>query len=103
VEHIADDWDRLVTFCQFTREHWPQLRTTKVIEFPLATVRLRTTVAKRFKKIENAKALVWKILQVAESAFRWLKGTELLPAVSAGVLYTDGLRKSSNIERKIAA
>jgi len=43
----------------------------------------RTTAAKRFKKVENATALIWKILQVAESTFRKLKGAELLPAVYA--------------------
>jgi hypothetical protein len=42
-------------------------RTTNVVESPFATVRLRTTAAKRFKKAENATALIWKLLQVAES------------------------------------
>ena len=26
VERLADDWDRLVTFYQFPREHWPHIR-----------------------------------------------------------------------------
>jgi putative transposase len=50
VERLADDWERLVTFYRSPREHWPHLRTSNVLEFPCATVRLRTTVAKRFKK-----------------------------------------------------
>ena len=33
--------------------------------------------------------LIWKILQVAESTFRRLKGAELLPAVYAGAQYKD--------------
>mgnify|MGYP003694149165 CR=1 FL=1 len=61
VERLADDWERLVTFYQFPREHWPRLRTTNVVESPFATVRLRTTAAKRFKKVENATALIWKL------------------------------------------
>jgi putative transposase len=69
VERLADDWERLVTFYQFPREHWPHLRTSNVVESPFATVRLRTTAAKRFKKVEHATALIWKILQVAESTF----------------------------------
>jgi putative transposase len=85
VERLADDWERLITFYQFPREHWPHLRTSNVVESPFATVRLRTTAAKRFKKVENATALIWKMLQVAESTFRRLKGAELLPAVYAGV------------------
>jgi len=36
VERLADDWERLVTFYQFPREHWPHLRTTNVVESPLA-------------------------------------------------------------------
>ena len=38
-----------------SREHWPHLKTLNVIESPFATVRLRTTAAKRFKKVENAR------------------------------------------------
>ena len=92
-----------LTFSQFPHEHWPHLRTTNVIESPFATVRLRTTAAKRFKKVENATALIWKILQVAESTFRRLKGAELLPAVYAGVQYKDGEREITNTRQRIAA
>src|SRR6476659_8409407 len=103
VERLADDWERLVTFYQFPREHWPHLRTTNVVESPFATVRLRTTAAKRFKKVENATALIWKILQVAESTFRRLKGAELLPAVYAGTQYVDGVLRSTHRQQRIAA
>jgi transposase-like protein len=103
VERLADDWDRLVTFYQFPREHWPHLRTTNVVESPFATVRLRTTAAKRFKKVENATALIWKMLQVVEATFRRLKGAELLPAVYAGVQYGDGVSRSTSRQQKIAA
>src|SRR5215213_8947471 len=103
VERLADDWERLVTFYQFPREHWPHLRTTNVVESPFATVRLRTTAAKRFKKVENATALIWKSLQVAESTFRKLKGAELLPAVYAAVPYAAGVKKPSPVQQRIAA
>jgi putative transposase len=103
VERLADDWERLVTFYQFPREHWPHLRTTNVVESPFATVRLRTTAAKRFKKVENAMALIWKILRVAESTFRKLKGAELLPAVYAGTRYVDGVERTTNSRQQLAA
>jgi len=103
VERLADDWERLVTFYQFPREHWPHLRTTNVVESPFATVRLRTTAAKRFKKVENATALIWKILQVAESTFRRLKGAELLPEVYRGVQYRDGVKRRVTAQQKLAA
>ena len=103
VERLADDWDRLITFYQFPREHWAHLRTTNVVESPFATVRLRTTAAKRFKKVENATALIWKLLQVAESTFRTLKGAELLPAVYAGAQYKDGVPRLTRPQQKMAA
>ena len=65
-----------------------------------ATVRLRTTAAKRFKKVENATALIWKMLRVAESTFRRSKGAELLPAVYAGVQYADGVPPSTRRQQR---
>jgi transposase-like protein len=103
VERLADDWERLVTFYRFPREHWPHLRTSNAVESPFATVRLRTTAAKRFKKVENATALIWKILRVAESTFRRLKGAELLPAVYAETKYEDGIQRSTGVSPKLAA
>ena len=103
VERLADDWERLVTFYQFPHEHWPPLRTSNVVESPFATVRLRTTAAKRFKKVENATALIWKLLQVAESTFRRLKGAELLPTVYAGAQYKDGVQRPTRLQQKLAA
>jgi putative transposase len=66
-------------------------------------VPLRTTAAKRFKRVENATALIWKILQVAESTFRRLTGAELLPAVYAGAQYVDGVQRTTRAQQKIAA
>src|SRR5262249_25294944 len=103
VERLADDWQRLVTFYQFPHEHWVHLRTTNIVESPFATVRLRTTAAKRFKKVENATALIWKLLQVAESTFRRLKGTELLPAVYSDVQYADGEQRAVSARQRQAA
>ncbi len=90
VDRLESDWERLVTFYRTPREHSVHLRTTNIVESPFAAVRLRTTAAKRFKKVENATALIWKLLQVAESTFRTLKGRALLPAVYAGIRARDG-------------
>jgi transposase-like protein len=92
VERLTGDWERLVTFYQFPREHWRHLRTTNVVESPFAAVRLRTTAAKRFKKVISATATIWKVLQVAETTFRRLNAPELLPAVYIGVRYVDGVK-----------
>ena len=49
---LERDWERMVTFYQFPKEHWRHLRTTNVVESPFAALRLRTDAAKRFKKAE---------------------------------------------------
>jgi putative transposase len=67
-----------------------------VVESPVAAVRLRTEAAKRFKKVANAPAVIWKRLLVAEQRFRRLDTPERLPKVAEAV-YVDGVReKRSN-------
>jgi hypothetical protein len=36
------------------------------VESPFAALRLRTDAAKRFKKVANAIAVIWKMLLIAE-------------------------------------
>ncbi len=80
-ERLAQDWDRWVTFSRVPREHWRHVRTTTVVESPVATARRRTSAAKRFKKGDSATAISWQRLQVAERTFRRLNAPELLPVV----------------------
>ena len=87
---LADDWDRMTAFYDFPAGHWRYLRTTNVVESPFAAVRLRTSAAKRFKKVDGATALIWKLLMVAEKRFRKLNAPHLLPGVLAGERYEDG-------------
>jgi transposase-like protein len=103
VERLTSDWERLVTFYQFPREHWRHLRTTNVVESPFAAVRLRTTAAKRFKKVESGTAVIWKLLQVAEQTFRRLNAPALLPAVYAGVQFVDGVQQRVHARKEVAA
>jgi putative transposase len=93
METLQRDWERMVTHFDFPKEHWHHLRTTNIIESPFAAVRLRTDAAKRYKRIDNASALIWKVLRVAERRFRKLRSPHLLTAVAAGVEYIDGIRK----------
>jgi transposase-like protein len=87
---LVDDWDRMVTFYDFPAEHWKHLRTTNIIESPFATVRLRTDAAKRFKKVPNATAMIWKVLCVVQKRFRRLDAPELARDVHAGRQFIDG-------------
>ncbi|MFN9098270.1 MAG: IS256 family transposase [Gemmatimonadaceae bacterium] len=90
-DRLDRDWARMLTYYQFPKEHWRHLRTTNVVESPFAAVRLRTTAAKRFKKVERATAIIWRLLQVAEKRFRKLNVPEQCRDVFRGVRYVDGL------------
>jgi putative transposase len=90
-ETISRDWEQMLTFYRYPREHWVHLRTTNIVESPLAALRLRTDAAKRFKRVERATAVIWKMLMVAQKKFRRLNAPELLAKVYAGVEYKDGI------------
>ena len=48
---LERDWDRMITFYDFPKEHWQHLRTTNPVESPFAALRLRTDAAKRYKRV----------------------------------------------------
>lgn len=100
---LERDWDRMVSFYRFPREHWKHLRTTNVVESPFAAVRLRTDAAKRYKQVANATALIWKVLMVAQRRFRRLDAPELLAEVHQGIPYVDGLRVPLESKGRVAA
>jgi hypothetical protein len=56
-----------------------------------AAVRLRTSAAKRFQKVESATAIIWRVLQVAENRFLKLNAPEQCRDVYRGVRYADGI------------
>jgi len=99
VETLLRDWDRMVTFYSFPREHWRHLRTTNIVESPFAAVRLRTDASRRFKRVEGAQAIIWKMLRVAETSWRKLNAPELLPLVASGMTFKDGIVLQSGQER----
>ncbi len=103
VERLERDWDRMVTYYTFPQEHWAHIRTTNVVESPFAAVRLRTGAAKRFKRVENATALIWKMLLVVQQNFRKLNAPHLLAHVYAGTEYQDGIRVVKPAREKLAA
>lgn len=103
-ETLARNWDRMVAFYSFPKEHWAHIRTTNVVESPFSSVRLRTDAVRRFKKVANATAMIWKLLRVAEKRFRRLKGYWLLQDVYEGSRFTDGIAVDENrvVERMAA-
>jgi len=99
VDTLLRDWDRMVTFYAFPHEHWRHLRTTNIVESPFASVRLRTDASRRYKRVEGATAIIWKMLQVAEQSWRKLNAPELLPLVASGMTFKDGIKMKSGHER----
>src|SRR5215813_988622 len=57
----------------------------------------------RFKKVENATAVIWKTLLIAEKTFRRLDAPELLADVARGEVYVNGVRAANRREKTIAA
>lgn len=99
-ELIDEDWERMVAFFDFPKEHWQHLRTTNPVESPFAALRLRTDAAKRFKRADNATCVVWKMLAIAQSRFRKLNAPELLTEVWKGVEFVDGVRRKNQAEER---
>lgn len=101
---LAEDWERLVAYYDYPQAHWRHLRTSNPVESPFASARLRTSAAKRFKKTENATAMLWKLLMVAESRFRKVHAPELMAKVAAGARYENGRPpRLGELEQRIAA
>jgi len=99
---IDRDWERMLTFYQFPEPHWRHLRTTNIVESPFAAVRLRTSAAKRYKKVPNATAVIWKTLLVGQESFRRLNAPELLADVANGITYVNGVRVKEQARRSAA-
>ena len=101
---LEEDWERPVAYYDFPQAHWVHLRTTNPVESPFAAARLRTSAAKRFKRAENATAMLWKWLRVAEQRFRKVNAPELMAKVAAGASYENGRPRRQEVsEERVAA
>ncbi len=90
-EKLLRDWERMVSFYAYPKEHWKHIRTSNVVESPFNVIRLRTNAVRRFKKVSSATAMLWKLLGVAEKAWIKLNCPELLPLVYEGQRCVDGM------------
>jgi putative transposase len=93
----------MVSFYQFPKEHWKHLRTTNIVESPFAALRLRTDAAKRYKKVANATAVIFKLLLLAEGRFRKLNAPERMKQVFLGVQFKDGIELRQEVTQELAA
>lgn len=87
---LQKDKDVLLTFYDYPAEHWSHLRTTNPIESTFASVRHRTRQTKGCGSRKATLAMVFQLLQQAQSRWRRLNGSKQLDKVIAGVVFTDG-------------
>jgi putative transposase len=92
---LCRDWERMVSFFDYPKQHWVHLRTTNIVESPFNQVRLRTDAARRFKRVDNAEAMIWKLLMVAQKTWRALNAPHLMREVYEGKPFKDGVAVQS--------
>lgn len=88
---LDKDRDALLAFYDFPAEHRKHLRTTNPIESTFATVRHRTVRSKGCLSNKTALAMVFKLVEGAQSSWRRLDGHTQLPKLILGVKFSDGL------------
>ncbi|HJW20991.1 MAG TPA: IS256 family transposase, partial [Candidatus Limnocylindrales bacterium] len=100
---LLRDWDDFVRFYDLPIEHWRHLRTSNPVESVFAGVRLRTRVAKRARRRDNALYLVFKIVQRLSDRWQPLAGRHLVELVVAGARFADGILSEAEPEKEVAA
>ena len=65
----------MVAFYDVPKEHWSHLWATNPVESPFSIPRIRANAAWRYKRVDRAIAVIWKIM---------------IPAVYRGARYANG-------------
>ncbi len=91
VAKFTDDRDELLAFYDFPAEHWIHLRTTNPIESTFSTVKLRTKVTRGAGSPAAALAMVFKLVESAQTRCRAITGAHLVPLVRAGARCENGI------------
>lgn len=100
---LKKDRDVLLAFYDFPAEHWGHLRTTNPIESTFATVRLRHKRTKGNGSRKACLAMVFKLCLTAQSRWRRLNGSALIPDVIAGIKFVDGKKQTDSAPTQHAA
>ena len=79
VASLEECGDRLFTYFEFPKCHWPSIKSTNVIESIFSSVKLRTDAARRIRRRDSATYLVYKLLMVAERNLYRIHGHRLVP------------------------
>ena len=81
-ERLAVDWKQLTSFYAFPEDHWTHLKTTQVIEAPLASIQLHATEPKPGRPSPYVESVVWKLLSAAARSQKKLSAAG--PAAAPG-------------------
>lgn len=90
VAKVTGDVEELLAFYDFPAEHWVHLRTTHPIESTFATVRARTKVTKGAGSAAAALAMVFKLVESAQTRWRAVNAPHLVALVRAGARFERG-------------
>jgi putative transposase len=90
VAKITNDREALLGFFDYPAEHWLHLRTTNPMESTFSPVRARTRVTKGPGSKDAGLAMVFKLLEAAESHWRAVNGPHLVALVRAGARFEKG-------------
>jgi transposase-like protein len=91
VAKITEDREELLAFYDFPAEHWIHLRTTNPIESTFSKVKLRTKVTRGAGSPAAALAMVFKLVESAQTRWRAITGAHLVPLVRAGAHFKNGV------------
>ncbi|MEU8471629.1 IS256 family transposase [Streptomyces sp. NPDC029006] len=91
VAKITEDREELLAFYDFPAEHWIHLRTTNPIESTFSTVKLRTKVTRGAGSPTAALAMVFKLIESAQTRWRAITGASLVSLVRSGATFKNGI------------
>ena len=81
VTKLVKDRDALLTFYDYSAEHWKHIRTSNPIESTFATVRHRTKRTKGCLSRKTGLAMAFKLMMSAQKKWRKLDGQNRLPEI----------------------
>ncbi len=84
VASLVEHQGALLTYYDFSREHWKSLRTSNPIESGFDAVRLRTRATRRMRTARTGLYLVFQLVRRAERRWRRIDAAHLVIKVLEG-------------------
>ena len=95
-ECLEKDRDALLTFYDFSAEHWKHIRTTNPIESTFSTVRFRTAKVRGCFSSKTVVTMGFKLCQSAQKRWQHLQFRDKLAKVIEGVKFINGIEEMRN-------